>query len=245
MKNKKRTSPIWAISKENLIRLVEESQTLSEVLRYFGLKNRGSNYKTIKKRFEEDGIDDSKFKNNFGKGSFGAKIPLKDILVKGSNYNRTNLKKRLLKSGFIENFCSECGLSGEWNEKPIVMVLDHINGVNDDNRIDNLRMLCPNCNSQQSTFAGRKLKTIKNCPDCGIKIRKSSNKCTNCYARDTRKVERPSKEKLQKLLWSKPTTKVAKSYGVSDNAVAKWAKSYGLDKPSRGYWQKIEKNNAQ
>lgn len=53
-----------------------------------------------------------------------------------------------------------------------------------------------------------------------------------------RKVERPSKEELQKLLWEKPTTLVAKDFGVSDKAIAKWAKSYGLSKPPRGYWKK-------
>jgi len=53
-----------------------------------------------------------------------------------------------------------------------------------------------------------------------------------------RKLLKPSKEKLKELLWEKPTSHIAKDYGVSDNAVAKWAKGYGLSKPPRGYWQK-------
>jgi hypothetical protein len=50
---------------------------------------------------------------------------------------------------------------------------------------------------------------------------------------------KPGKEELEKLLWQMPTTKVAARYGVSDSAVGKWAKSYGIQKPPRGYWAKI------
>ncbi|PMB18321.1 hypothetical protein CEN47_24595 [Fischerella thermalis CCMEE 5319] len=54
----------------------------------------------------------------------------------------------------------------------------------------------------------------------------------------TRKVERPSKAELQKLVWEKPTTQIAKDFGVSDKAVEKWCKVYGVEKPPRGYWVK-------
>lgn len=53
-----------------------------------------------------------------------------------------------------------------------------------------------------------------------------------------RKVIRPSKEELSKLLWEKPTTQIAKEFGVSDKAIEKWSKSYGISKPPRGYWEK-------
>lgn len=148
-------SPVWKISREELIELVEKSQTLGEVLAHFGMKNHGSNYKTLTRRFEEDEIDFTKFKDNFGKGLFRPLVPLEEILVEGSEFNRTHMKHRLIKNGILKNECSECGLGSVWCDKPIIMVLDHINGVNDDNRLENLRMLCPNCNSQQDTFAGR------------------------------------------------------------------------------------------
>ncbi len=62
-----------------------------------------------------------------------------------------------------------------------------------------------------------------------------SRKCSRLAAR---KVERPSKEDLQQLVWSKPTTQIAKDFGVSDKAVEKWCKAYGIEKPQRGYWAK-------
>ncbi|MTW38125.1 hypothetical protein GM541_13815 [Streptococcus pneumoniae] len=56
-----------------------------------------------------------------------------------------------------------------------------------------------------------------------------------------RKVERPTKEDLEKLVWEIPTTHIAKKYGVSDKAVGGWCKAYGIDKPPRGYWMKEKK----
>jgi hypothetical protein len=65
------------------------------------------------------------------------------------------LKKRLIRAGLLVNCCSVCGLRPEWQGQLLVMILDHINGDRSDNRIENLRLLCPNCNSQQPTFAGK------------------------------------------------------------------------------------------
>jgi hypothetical protein len=118
------------------------------------------------------------------------------------------------------------------------MILDHINGIPDDNRLKNLRLICPNCNSQTATFAGRKTKKKYFC-NCGKpKFTKDSDICVDCRREKTRKCGRPTKNDLQKLLWSMPTSKLAIKYGVSDKAVEKWCKSYGLNKPPRGYWAK-------
>lgn len=60
--------------------------------------------------------------------------------------------------------------------------------------------------------------------------------CAICYSNSQRKVERPTKEELEKMLWELPSTHIAKKYGVSNKAIEKWTKSYGLQKPPRGYW---------
>ena len=83
------------------------------------------------------------------------KIETKDILVENSTYARHNLKRRLLKENLLQYVCSCCGNKGEYNNIPLVLQLDHINGVNNDHRIENLRFLCPNCHSQQDTYAAK------------------------------------------------------------------------------------------
>ena len=82
-------------------------------------------------------------------------IPLEEILQGlHPEYGRSHLKRRLLTNGLKKNECEECGLS-EWRGKPLVIQLEHINGVKNDHRWSNLKMLCPNCHSQTPTFSGR------------------------------------------------------------------------------------------
>lgn len=79
--------------------------------------------------------------------------PLAEI-VRGHG-SRANVKRRLLKSGLLQNRCQECGLT-EWLGSPLSIQIDHVNGVRDDHRLENLRMLCPNCHSQTETFGHRR-----------------------------------------------------------------------------------------
>lgn len=83
------------------------------------------------------------------------KNTLEEILVENSNYSIYILKKRLVASNTLEYRCSWCGNEGEWLGKELTLHLDHINGINNDNRIENLRFLCPMCHSQTHTFRGR------------------------------------------------------------------------------------------
>ena len=77
--------------------------------------------------------------------------PVEDVLHSRS---RLTIKRNLLKLGILENRCEECDLS-EWRGKPLSIQIDHRNGIRDDHRLENLRMLCPNCHSQTETFAAR------------------------------------------------------------------------------------------
>jgi Zn finger protein HypA/HybF involved in hydrogenase expression len=92
------------------------------------------------------------------------KIPMSDILVENSSYARHNLKRRLLQENLLEYRCSCCSNTGEYNSSPLVLQLDHINGVNDDHRLENLRFLCPNCHSQQDTYAAKNRFNLKRKP---------------------------------------------------------------------------------
>lgn len=82
-------------------------------------------------------------------------LPLEELLVRGRQTGRTHLKRRLFAAGLLQERCYDCGIV-EWCGKPLSLHLDHINGVPDDNRLENLRLLCPNCHSQTPTFCRSK-----------------------------------------------------------------------------------------
>lgn len=94
--------------------------------------------------------------NMAGIGLLKSKIPLDDILNNKVKFDSVQLKKRLLHEGILENKCVKCGNLDEWNNEPLTLELDHINGDSNDNRIENLRILCPNCHSQTDTFRKKK-----------------------------------------------------------------------------------------
>jgi hypothetical protein len=158
----RKRSQIWKISKEELEKIVKSSNSLSQILRAFLLETKGSNFKTLKQRLDYDGIDFAHIKlgldSNNGRTFESSKADLKDVLVEKSSYSRYHLKIRLLKEGLLKNICYVCGQIPEWFGKPLSLQIDHINGIGDDNRIENLRMLCPNCHSQTESFAGKKTK---------------------------------------------------------------------------------------
>ncbi len=186
MRTRKRTSPVWGVTKEELKKIVQSSDSLSKILKHFGLNWTGGNHRTLKKRLNEENIDYSHIKlgQNSNKGrKFNSKpIPLKEIMIENSTYSRYHLKRRLLKNKILENKCKICNLEPIWKNKELVMVLDHINGINNDHRRKNLRLLCPNCNSQTSTFAGKRNKKYYYCEKCKKKITKHSKSglCRQC-----------------------------------------------------------------
>lgn len=232
-------SPIWKIPTEDLIALVNRSSTFTEVLAYFGLKMHGGNNQTLKERLAFDGIDctglSKRRKQHRQKQGKSRGRSLTEILADPKS-RRKDVKRAVLEAQVLPPSCAVCGGGDTWEGKPLTLVLDHINGVNNDHRVENLRLLCPNCNSQTQTFAGRNLRKERNCQDCGIQTKKGS--CRRCAGLKRRKPLAISDEELETLVWEKPVSQIAKELGISDVALAKRCRRRGIERPGRGYWAK-------
>lgn len=224
------------IPKDLLEDLVVNSSCYREVLQKIDCCVSGASHSRLKKKIEEFGLDTSHFMIDT---KVRSKLSNEDYFRKGVKRSGSHLKKRLLDDGHLQDECAVCGLKPEWNNKPLVMQVDHINGDNLDNRLENLRLICPNCHSQTTSFAGKRFKKKYYC-DCGKEITRhsKSGKCAACARNRNPSSTQPSKELLRRLIWQIPTTKIAEMYGVSDSAVNKWCKKHGINKPGMGYWTK-------
>jgi Zn finger protein HypA/HybF involved in hydrogenase expression len=153
-------SKIKSIDKEDLQNISDNSNSYTEILVKLGYSpNSGGAYRELKIKMEQENIiftSKGSFRNKGENGKY-IKTSIKDALVEGSKFSRTHLKIRIIKEGLLENKCCLCGIDPVWNDKVLTLQLDHINGIHNDNRIENLRIICPNCHSQTKTF-GRKNK---------------------------------------------------------------------------------------
>lgn len=148
---------------EQFVEAVKVSYSKAGVLKLLKLDVSGGNYKTVDNLVKKLQLDTTHWT---GKGHLRGKKndwakpinTIEELLTENNTFQTFKLKQRLLKERLIENVCTECGIK-EWNGKTINMHLDHINGINNDHRLENLRMLCPNCHSQTDTYCGKNKKS--------------------------------------------------------------------------------------
>lgn len=212
--------------------LIKQTTCMSELIQKLGYTtHNGSNYITVKKYLEKLSLPQPA-------GYYTYKHILSDeeIFCNNSTASQSTLRKRYKKNNITPYKCAICGLDPMWNNKPLVLTLDHINGHHHDNRLENLRWVCPNCDRQLDTYAGKNLKNVRKhslkkkhiCKDCGKEISNGATRCVECSHKLLRRSERPDKDTLQNLITTKPFVQIGKMYGVSDNAVRKWCKAYDL-----------------
>ena len=177
------------------------------------------------------------------RGATRRAISLDEVLVEHSTYSRGSLKRRLYASGLKARRCELCGQGEEWRGRRMALILDHINGVATDNRLENLQIVCPNCAATLETHCGRNLRVPKaelECRRCGAAFvpgypqqRYCSRACGQRWARPprrprpaARRVERPPYEQLVREVAETSYAAVGRKYGVSDNAIRKWIRQY-------------------
>ena len=177
------------------------------------------------------------------------RAPLVELLVEGRHVQSTKLKERLYSAGLKRRACELCGQGEAWNGRRMALILDHINGVRDDNRLGNLRIVCPNCNATLETHCGRNAAFVgeRSCELCGAPFRPRrprqrfcSRECGTRAPKPTRgrpgarRIERPPYEQLLEEIAALGYLAVGRKYGVSDNAIRKWRLAYEREAEAAG-----------
>ena len=167
------------------MKIVKGCYSSSAICKHFGLQRGAGNYNTIKIRLTEDNVDISHFVNEIPNQYVGYnKRKSVEEYLKSTWIETKTLKKKLLEEGIFKEECFICNQGPEWNNKRLVLQMDHIDGDSDNNDLKNLRIICPNCHTQTPTYSGKRNKKKSNCCiDCNKDIRRRSTRCNPCNSK--------------------------------------------------------------
>lgn len=224
---------------EEFASAVHNNITVTGVLRELRIGNiQTTSYMAVYARVIELGLDTSHWKGSRS-NNFKKKISLADILKVNSTYGNNNLKPRLIAEGLLQYMCAICGIS-KWQENELVLELDHINGANTDNRLENLRLLCPNCHSQTNTYCGKNTarSRVHKCEICQARVSRLAKRCKKCTGNGRlgqTKIDWPDVTIVLAKIKSSSISAYARELGVSGTAVEKYLCRHGVVKPKRSY----------
>ncbi len=214
---------------------LNECSSREEILSRFNITLNKSSYIKLWRTIKDNKLDTTRFKQAVKKlAKTNAKsnptVSDNEIFCENSKYSRQMARHRIFKNNLIECKCLECGIIDTYNNKPINLQVDHINGVDNDHRLQNLRLLCPNCHSQTPTYARAKgQKVLSNKCQCGSNKHRLSKLCSSCRKVEVASIESPLRifnpelndftSKLNEFNWN--FTKLSEFYKVSDKAISK------------------------
>lgn len=152
------TNKIYECTDEQFVELIKNSTNISEVLFKLGYSVKGNSwgFSQVRQRMDDLNIPMSSFKGKSAaiEKSKQSSLTAETLFKENCKHNRNCLRRFIINNNVLPYKCAICGIS-EWNGKTLSLELDHINGVNNDNRLENLRFLCPNCHSQTTTYGSR------------------------------------------------------------------------------------------
>jgi hypothetical protein len=221
---------------------IRESRSWAEALRRLGMCPTGGASKVLRKYAALWGISADHFDPYATFQRPRTRKPLEEILVKKSTYSRNHLKERLYQEELKRPICELCSQDENWHGRRLGMILDHVNGVSDDNRLSNLRIVCPNCAATLDTHCGRGRRLSRpdrDCERCGAPFRAKyatqrhcSQQCGSRWDRtgkprpSARRAVRPPHAQLLREVTAVGYSATGRRYGVSDNAIRKWLRDY-------------------
>ena len=225
----------YQYSDEEFMIIVNNSYSMKEVALKLGYAEAASSIaKIINARIDELSISTNHFRRNCGV----QKRSPENIFVENSTAAQNTVRRYYRNGQYTDYECAICGLQAEWNGQPLTLILDHINGKNHDDRLENLRWVCPNCNQQLDTTGSKKMKlpefrkptkqSLVYCCDCGTKITKGALRCKSCQAKLQSSLHKPLRDMLKQMIRNQSFVAIGKQYGVSDNTIKKWCKAYDL-----------------
>lgn len=221
-------------SQQQFVEAWNSSTYYTEVTEKLNLNKSGGLLRIIKETAKELGLPFEAY--NAQVTRMTRKFTLEEILIPNSPYkSTTTLKERLFREGIKEERCERCGLN-EWLGEKLLMTLDHIDGDNRNNSLENLKILCPNCHSQTPTWCGKNKDrtspsraTKKYCA-CGIQIENQNSTCRKCYDAIRKETNGyPSNEEIIAGVEKMGMKPYANTLGISDNGLRKVLRRRGID----------------
>ena len=231
------------LSINDLNEFLSNGLTIKKILDELGYNTNGSgSYKIFKTHCMRIGFDYIQFENNrivnLIKYNKRKKKCNEELFVINSQYNQSALRRIVKNEKLIPYECANCKNNGFWMEQKLSLQLDHINGINNDNRLVNLRWLCPNCHTQTDTYGSKRLKKDSVC-ECGVKKSKLSFYCKDCYKKNrveiikNNRLNKPNIESLNLEVELYGKAAISRKYNVSVGVINNWlsnkeeTKNYG------------------